>query len=392
MAESKDQNINNEEDYEKLIRRHKRKIKIITVIILAFSLAVFWGIKYYLDNMVYEKYEITDTYEIEGSQNRRFYKYGDGILVYSDDGIYYKSGENVEWNQSFEMKSPIVDICNETVAICDNEGNKVYIYNIEGSLGEIETAYPILDLEVSDQGVVATITKGEDTNIIEVMDKSGNVVATGQTYLTGEGLPIDISLSDDGTKLAASYIYIDGGKVKNKVVFYNYSEIGKNEVGRIVGGFNHYEETVIPKIEFIDNDTVIAFGDDTISRYYIEEKPSLENETRLNNEVKSIFYNDDYYGVVMETGDYDAPYKIKLYEKDGTEKLSMDFDFYYTDIVISGDEIMFNNENDMRIINVSGVEKYNGEFLRIIKKVIPTNKKNVFYIVDENGINRIEFK
>lgn len=49
-----------------------------------------------------------------------------------------------------------------------------------------------------------------------------------KTNMGGNGYPLDISLSGDGTQLIASYVLIQNGELKNRVVFYDFSEIGKN--------------------------------------------------------------------------------------------------------------------------------------------------------------------
>ena len=80
-------------------------------------------------------------------------------------------------------------------------------------------------------------------NLIEIYDKEGTNIAMGQTVLSGDGCPLDISISNDGTKLAVSYVYLKNNMARTKVIFYNYSGVGKNEAGRIVGGFENYEES-----------------------------------------------------------------------------------------------------------------------------------------------------
>lgn len=111
-------------------------------------------------------------------------------------------GDETVWNQAFEMKQPVVDMCADYMAIADLEGTTVYIYDKNGQQGEIQTEYPILDIEVAGQGVVAAITKSDIANQIEVYDKDGTNIAKGQTVLSGDGCPVAISLSEDGTKLA----------------------------------------------------------------------------------------------------------------------------------------------------------------------------------------------
>ena len=301
--------------------------------------------------------------------------------------------DEIVWNQAFEMKKPIVDVCNNTMAICDLDTTTVYIYDTEGQKGKIDTMYPVIDLEVSEQGVIAAITDDAETNRIEVFDREGNYIAAGQTYVTGEGCPIDISLSNDGTKLAVSYIYIDGGSAKSRVVFYNYSEVGKNEVSRLVGGFEHYETTIVSRVEFLDNDTVAAFGDNIFTIYAIKQKPEISSETKLENTIKSIFYDEKYIGIVSKTDNYENPYNIKIYDTSGKEKMDMDTDFMYTGISIQDDRMVIYNDEELKLFSVSGKERYGGTVTEGIKQVICTDKPDRYYIINsEYNIMNVKLK
>lgn len=389
----KDRNGQAGDEYQKKISAHKRKVRIVIIIIILALVAIAVGIKIYIDNKSYSEYEITDTRTISGAGSNKYFQFGDGMLVYTDDGISYIKGRETIWNQAFEMKKPIVDVCGSTMAVCDLNTTTVYIYDTEGQKGKIDTMYPIIALEVSEQGVVAAITEDTETNRIEVFDREGNSIAAGQTYVTGEGCPIDIALSNDGTKLAASYIYVDGGSAKSKVVFYNYSEVGKNEVSRIVGGFNHYETTIVSRVEFLDNDTAAAFGDNIITIYSIKQKPEKISETKTDNTIKSIFYDEKYIGIVSATASYEKPYNIKVYDVNGNEKMSMDTDFIYTGISMYEDRIIVYNDTEMKLFSISGRERYSGAITEGIRQVICTDRADKYYIINgEYNIMSVKLK
>lgn len=389
----KDRNGQAGEEYQKKISAHKRRVRIITAIIILALAVIAIGIKIYIDNRSYSEYEVTYTRNMNGAVNNQYFRFGEGMLVYTDDGISYVKDNETVWNQAFEMKNPIVDVCSGTMAICDLDTTTVYIYDTEGQKGKIDTMYPIIDLEVSEQGVIAAITEDTETNRIEVFDREGNSIAAGQTYVTGEGCPIDISLSNDGTKLAASYIYIDGGSAKSKVVFYNYSEVGKNEVSRIVGGFNHYETTIVSRVEFLDNDTAAAFGDNVFTIYSIKQKPEITSEAKLENTIKSIFYDEEYIGIVSNTDYYEKPYNIKVYDINGKEKMNMDTEFMYTGINLYDDRIIVYNDTEMKLLSISGKERYSGAVSEGIKQIICTDKPDSYYIINgEYNIMNVKLK
>ena len=291
------------EAYEQELRTHRnKKIKIFIILLLIFII-IAGGIFIYNRLRSFKEYKIVKTTEMSEAYNSHFLEYNKGIVKYNADGIEYIVNGEVKWKQAFEMKNPIIDVCKEYVAIAEHHSNKVYIFSGNGLAGEVETSYPIISLDVAGQGVVALITEEEKINHIEVIDKSGEHIAIGQTVLSGDGCPVDISISEDATKMVVSYLYVSGGVMQSRVAFYNYSEVGKNEVDRLVGGFNHYESTIVAKVEFINNDTAVAFGDDVISIYSVKQKPELITDIKVEKEIKSIAYDNKYISYVVETGE-----------------------------------------------------------------------------------------
>lgn len=384
LKKKKDSSVSGMDEMEIKINQHKKTVRIRIISILMVVLAVVLCIGLYISNRTYETYKVQSIIETNNTKEGNYFSFCDGMLVYSDDGISYLKGEKYVWNQAFEMKEPRISVCESMMAIADLNTTTVYIYNDEGKQGEIETVYPIIDLEVSAQGVIAALTQDADTNRIEIFDKTGTSIAVGQTYISGEGCPVDITLSNDGTKLAASYVYIDGGFAKCKVVFYNYSEVGKNEVGRIVGGFKCDDESVIGKIAFVDNETVVAYGNRVISIYSIKEKPELVSEIDIKDDICSVFYNEEYVGMVQKTSQYDEPYKLTVYDKKAKLVLEKNFSMDYDEVIVEEDSIVIYSETEMLLMAISGRERYQGEIKEGIKKLVCTNDVNDFYIIDKN--------
>ena len=54
-----------------------------------------------------------------------------------------------------------------------------------------------------------------------------------KSILGGDGYQMDVSVSPDGTQVMVSYAYLKNGGISSKVVFYNFSEVGKNYLSLI---------------------------------------------------------------------------------------------------------------------------------------------------------------
>lgn len=386
----KEKEPNQDKEYEKKLKKHKtKKLKRNLIILLAIFVAIA-GIYIYNINKTYDDYSVNENILSGDTTKFKFYEYGEYYLRYSDDGLACMQGGETIWNQAFEMKQPIIDICNDYVAIAEQRTNTVYIFNKEGLQGKIKTSYPIINIEVANQGVVAAITEENNTDNIELIDKNGTLLAMGQTVLSGDGCPIDISLSEDGTKLVASYLYVSGGITQTRVVFYNYSEVGKNEVDRIVGGFNQYKTTIVPKVEFVTNDIAVAFGDDMFTIYSIKQKPSILKEAEFEREVKSIFYNEKYIGMIFEPENLDSPYTVNIYNLDGDIVFDGEIGLDYNNIKIDGNNLLIYNDDTFIVQTVKGKEKFKKSIEESIKDVIGFDGGYTYILVTGESIDKIK--
>lgn len=381
-----------EDVLEEKLKRHRRSKASKWIILVAVLIIAGAGYLIYLDNKVYTTYEVLESAPITDNYNGKFYEFGDYMLRYSEDGIAYLNGSKTYWNHAFEMRAPIIDICNSYVAVAEQKSNTIYICNNKGFQGEVETEYPIVGLDVSDNGIVAAIT-GENSELsyIEVIDEDGTRIAKGQSVLSSQGCPVDVSISEDGTKLAVSYLCVGSGVIQSKVVFYNYSEIGKNEVDRFVGGYN-FDKTMVARVEFVNNDTVAAFGDDTVVLYSMKQKPSVIAEIPIDKEIKSIFYDEEYVGLVLANGQADNPYNMVVYDIEGKKISDIDFNLSYKNIKIANKTIILYNDVTLRVYTVKGKQKYEGNFDKGIVDVIMLDDKYNYLIIDPANVEKIKLK
>ena len=381
-----------EDVLEEKLKRHRRSKASKWIILVAVLIIAGVGYLIYLDNKVYTTYEVLESAPITDNYNGKFYEFGDYMLRYSEDGIAYLNGSKTYWNHAFEMREPIIDICNSYVAVAEQKSNTIYICNNKGFQGQVETEYPIVGLDVSDNGIVAAIT-GENSELsyIEVIDEDGTRIAKGQSVLSSQGCPVDISISEDGTKLVVSYLCVGSGVIQSKVVFYNYSEIGKNEVDRFVGGYN-FDKTMVARVEFVNNDTVVAFGDDKVVLYSMKQKPSVIAEISIDKEIKSIFYDEEYIGLVLANGQADNPYNMVVYDIEGKKISDVDFNLSYKNIKIANKTIILYNDVTLRVYTVKGKQKYEGNFDKGIVDVIMLDDKYNYLIIDPANVEKIKLK
>lgn len=375
-------------EYGNRKKRVKRNRRIIIGILLVALLAGggFYLISLY--NRDYQSYEVIKTTEITGENAVGFLNYNNSVVKYSKDGAVAisKDGELL-WNGSYQMSEPVADVCEKYVVIADKGGKSVYIFNNKGKAGNFSTDYDIIKVEVARQGVVAALMEDEDDNYIILYDVDGTVLGVKHTSVKEDGYPMDISLSNNGEKLAVSYLSVNKGKLITTLAFFNFGEVGKNYTDRFVGGYE-FEDRIIPRVTFLNNDTVCAFKENGFILYAIPEIPKIRHEETLESNIKSIVHNEKYTGVVMEAEET-KPQKLLLYDLNGNKLLDKALDFDYDKLVLSENEIILHNNISCLILKLNGNDKFRYTFEGNIAAFYPINELDRYFLVSENRVSQI---
>ena len=369
----------------------RRKAIIISAILIVAIIVVAYVSISREKNRIFESFEVKSSVEIDGSIETKYMKFADGMIGYTTDGISYYAGGREIFNKAISIIAPIVSVSNEYVVIGEKKSSEINLIDKNGSLSKITSTYPIVGLDVSDKGVVAAVLDDGTANYIEFYDKSGSRLVSGRTVLEGDGYPIDISISDDSTRLVASYLAISEGTAQSKVVFYNYSSVGENEVDRIVGGFNQYKDTIVPEVSFINDSTVVAMGDNMFSIYNIKQKPKLIHEEKFEDKIQSVFFSEKNIGIVYISNDSAYTQVLKVYDTEGKSIFSKTIDFKYNDIAFAGENVVMYDEAMCRMYSFTGKERFNYTFEKKINSLIPI-KDDMFIIAGDTAIEEIELK
>lgn len=382
-----------QEDYKLKIKRHKRKVALIAAAIAIAVIGLILFIWSRLDSIKYSDYTISKSVNRDDTETAKYIDYGEGYLRYSNDGIsYYSKKGNVIWNQTYEMQNPQIKICSDSIAVGDINGSSIYIFNQSGMVGSVDTSLSIVQVEIAKQGVVAAVLEDTNANYINLYSTDGEKIYTVKTTLAGDGYPLDISISDDATKLIASYVYVNGDSIKTNVVFYNFSEVGQNETERIVGGFNHYDSVIVPDVEFVNDTTAVAIGENVVSIYHIKEYPSLSKEIQIDSEIDRIFISDDYIGLVLKNSDSVDIYKMVVYDLSGKKKFEKTFNTQYSTIKFDGDSILMYNDKVFTLMNMHGKVQLTQNFDLPIESILSTGTRGDYVLISSKYIQNIRLK
>ncbi|MGN0465876.1 MAG: DUF5711 family protein [Lachnospiraceae bacterium] len=372
------------------ISRNTIRNTIIAVIIIVLSL-------YLYNTRVYRSYqEITSISNTEGNV-AEYISLDTGFLKYTQDGVSYLKNiksQAVEWTETYSMNNPKAVGRGKYIAIADYSGNDVCIFNQHGKVGSITMPYPIVDVEVASQGVIAVILQGEKENYIKMYTKEGTLISDIRSKTRKNGYPMDISISSDAQKMVVSYFSIEGAGIKNKISFYDFSEENKTKNSNLIGEDNQ-KSNLVGKVEFLDDDTVFAVGDEKTIIYSFKQEVKQKKIIKVIGDIQSIVIKGDYIGYLYKSAigkeEYNK-YILSLYNKQGMKLYSKADAGNYDSIELNGKEIIATKGSQMYIFNESGWRYYAGEFEEKIENIIPTGKQDEYTIVFQDKTQVIQIR
>lgn len=384
---------------------YKKIISVALILILLFG-----GSYYYSRIRRYHGYDVEWQMSATSSGYSNYLSFNDVVLHYSQDGVscINQDGE-VMWNQSFNMDVPGIAVREDYAVIYDIKGTSLYICNAEGCTGSAETTKKILKADISAAGVVAVVLDDKTSNYVNYFRKDGSQLGVEiKTLISGDGYPLDIAISPDGTQLMSSYMYANSGSMMNQVVFRNF-EVGKNEVDRVVGGFRDYKETLVPEVIYFDNQNSAAITEKSIDFYSTRNalEPKLAKTRELDSRIKTVFYNQEYVGVVLDSDSgssgntsgeetktvesaadegtvaadakqaVETSYTMLVFDQSGDRVFEQEINFEYDYADFSGDGIVVYNSGELAVYNLNGVCKYQDRLNMNIEGVARFSEKSL---------------
>lgn len=375
------------------IRIHRMKILILIFILVGVAIGLLFAAFLYFENKVYTDYEVLEQVERRETEAAEYEEFQGNVLQYTQDGAVYSSisGE-VFWNQTYEMESPRITMCEDYLAIYEQGGNRIYIMNTIGQQGTIRTTIPVQCVSIARQGTVAVLMEDSQTSYIHMYNKDGRQLAGGELHIENSGYPLNLALSRDAQKLAVSMLDIHEASVKSTVVFYNYGTVGQNEIDNIVGSYT-YDDMIIPSIRFVTNDKLLAFGDTKVLIFEGTQKPAVMQEIKCDKNIRSVYFNEDYFGLVYDNPDSAKGYMTNIYNMKGRMVLEQKFDLDYTDIgFLQNGLLCIRNENSIQLYTMRGSKRFEYTFDRSIYDVLSGSGQLDYWFILSGETDRIKLK
>lgn len=378
------------QSYEARKRRARRLM--ITVALLVGAAAAVLGVLYLYgrENRVYNSYE-TVTSRDKTSGSEEYTRYGNGVLRVNRDGAEALDGDGTMlWNVSYTMTDPIYAVCENAAAVADRAGRSLYIMDGTGSSNPVNTTHQIYEIDVANQGVTAALTVDGVNTYINLYSISGTNLLEINTNAGDDGFPVDLALSNDGTKLVTSYVMMRDGEMTTQITCYNFGEVGQNYIDNIVALY-YYERQFCPKVEFLTNTVFCVFLDNGVEVYRMQETPGDPIFTKaFEQEIQSIFYNESYIGFVLSNEEGSDRYRMEVYDLSGNMVLTETMNDNYKDIMVSDDEVIYYDDLNVVITKLNGIEKFRYKFSTNIDFFLPGGNSQRYLMATDSEIITIK--
>lgn len=379
-------------DLERKLKAHRRKVAALVIFVL-FLLAAAVIVTYiYYANKIYSAYDVLSSAERSDTSAAEFMEFQGGLLKCTNDGaVYTDLSGSLIWNQTYEMDRPVVDMCGNYVVIYELNGTQAYILDRANLQGSVQTTMPIRKVSIAAQGMVAILMENEGTSYLQLYDKTGGQLASGELHVQNSGYPLDLALSENGEKLAVSMLDINDGSVKTVIAFYNFGTVGQNSIDKIVSSYS-YADMVIPRIRYLKEDTMVAFGNGRVLLFTGAQKPAEGKSIELAGEVKSVFYNETTFGLVYDNAD-GKNHKLEYYDISGKQILNVSFETDYTNIeILANGELCILGENRCEIFNQRGICKFQYDFQESVYQILSGKTQTDYTFILEGETQKVKLR
>lgn len=375
------------------IRKHRRKTVRYIIGGIVVILVVAIGVMLWSSLRTFTSYEIQSTEERTDNAAEKYATFLGNILAYNNDGIVYrKSSDELIWNQSFEMTTPVLTICESYLAVYDRGGTAIYIMNESGLVRQIETSTPINRVCIANQGTVAVLMKEDDISYVRLYDRKGNELANGQFFEEKGSFPVDIAFSGDAQKLAVDMLDVTDGEVSSTISFYNFGSVGQNEIDNNVGTYS-YEDVFISEIEYVSEDRMVAISDTGMFIFEGAQKPVPKKEITFEQEVQSVFHNKKYVGITYSNPEKDNSWHIKVYDMSGGTVMENDTEIAYDQIeFLDNNEICVRDEYSCELFTIHSIRKFQYTFDKELYKILSGSDSQSYTFVLNGEIDEVRLR
>ena len=371
---------------------HLHKLRNIVVVLVCVSVIVLVVtlLLVYFKNRLYTKITVTNSVDRVSIETNSYVNNYGSIIVYSKDGVSCINDKgNMIWNMTYEMQNPMLKRSSEYIGVGDYDGHQIYVVDSVGTVNEIDTTLPIRDFSVSKEGLIAAILEDSTNSWVNVYNVKGEKIVEIKATMSKTGYPLCVAIS--GEVMAVSYLHVDSDVMKSGVTFYNFGGVGENVTDRIVSSYE-YPDAVVPTVDFMDSDTLMALADNRLMFYEGSKIPKSTADILLSENILGVYYGKNNVVLVGYDSSGEDKYRIDIYDTKGRKTGSYRYNMDFKDILVSNGQVLIYNEGQCIIVDTDGNEKYNDLFEDPVLFIATTDSAKKYLFVKEMSIDTVRFE
>lgn len=288
-----------------------KKLNIKIILLLIIVIAVITGIYFIITSEKISFINESDSlYSTDFGVNSKadFYMLNKNIFYCTKDTatLLDKKGNQI-WSDTFSMVSPALLGEGNYVGIADIKNKVLNVYNESGKVYSIDADGNITAFAINKVGAVALICKnaGESDYNVSVYNSAGQKMFMG-SYVSTDGVPMTIDISDDSTKVAVGFLNVSSINISSKILFYSTDKAiaAKIENSDAMFAAVNCDKEMVGCIKFLDNDSAIIATDKSLINIGGNDVAAYEQnwKTDFSNYVTALDIIDSKY-VAVAYGD-----------------------------------------------------------------------------------------
>ena len=377
-------------NFSQKLHLHKLRNFVVVLVCVSVIVLIVTFLLVYYKNRRYTKITVTNSVDRVSIETNSYVNNYGSIIVYSKDGVscINEKGSMI-WNMTYEMQNPMLKRSSEYVGVGDYDGHKIYVVDSAGTVSEIDTTLPIRDFSVSKEGLIAAILEDSTNSWVNVYNVKGEKIVEIKATMSKTGYPLCVAIS--GEVMAVSYLHVDSEVMKSGVTFYNFGGVGENVTDRIVSSYE-YPDAVVPTVDFMNADTLMALADNRLMFYEGSKIPKSTADILLSDSILGVYYGKNNVCLVGYDSSGEDKYRIDIYDTKGRKTGSYRYNMDFKDILVSNGQVLIYNEGQCIIVDTDGNEKYNDLFEDPVLFIATTDSAKKYLFVKEMSIDTVRFE
>ena len=139
------------------------------------------------------------------------------------------------------------------------------------------------------------------------------------------------------------------------------------------------------KLFFMGNDRSVAVGDNGFEIYTGKDTPKQIKEVKVNQEIKSVFHSDSYFGFVLLNQEKSG-YELRMYNQSGDTVFSKEIQGDYSHVKMDGDNIILYDGSKCCIYTTTGILKFKGDLGADAQEIFDAFGLNRYYVMSDNEL------